>query len=509
MAAKSVSVLLIWLAACGGRTDMMAPPVDGSVPTAVDAKPEQSVPDADLGSADAARGGRWLAMGGSHLHGADAQQLLGVFLDDKIGTLEVLAEGRASDLTWSADGRFLAYATGTEVRVLKSVGKSLVPERTFTSAASYSTPAWSPTQPILAWAGTARGQPAVLFADLRRADEPVVIGGGATAAPLAWSRAGRYIALEVVTTDGSNRVPGFADTWSPSPVAQRLPNGGDSTYGFATSMSFDDSCVVYRGVNLDEHWVAPLANLSAAARVGDLVWQESGGLAEKDPDLGVRLWTWTGASWAIGPWIKAQYVSKAGYLAGICPTGFCVGRIGDQSLAPWYGQGFFVSYYNGFSPDGKQLLAEGTPPGWDPYSDPYSDPRSLYYADLRGEPGNITKIADYQFRTGGFSTNYGWSATSDAFFVTLEGGTHGVLAWPARSQAGIWLAAEDPHRCQDSFGPWAPGGRDLAMVWNDEDCATEETDLHIFRLDESGVTDRAVFTGLARKEDTLRLRWQP
>jgi hypothetical protein len=508
-------VLSLVATACGGRTSLSSTAADNGVVVgreagvAGDARGDHGAGgDAAVSADGSLRRGRWLVFGGTHRLGIADDQLFGVLLGDSIGPLQTLSDRVLVDVAWSADGRYLAYAQGSELRVLEHVGDALVPRRSLSPASSYSVPRWSPVASIVAWSAAVDGRDAVLFTDVRGDGAPAVIAAEGRMEIVEWSADGRYLAIELAGPNVAYGAPALADTSEQHPVVRALPHGGASNAGFVASMSLDGKYVEYRGAGVDERWVAPLVQPEAAIQVVEIVWQESGGFVELSGSQAARLASWTDASWSYGPWTQAPspvvQVSSAGYLVASCPEGFCVGRVGDDRLAPWYGGSLGIGT---FSPDGQQLIVQENlvlvpqVSSW--------LPARLHHIDLAGEWGRLTALADFEFQFGSLSTSYRWSPTSDAFVVAFEGGTAGVVAWRRGDPAGTSLAEANPHRFRASTGAWAPGGRDLVLAYRDDDGASQETEIHVFRIEQGQVAEQAVFAAMARAVDVFRWHWQP
>jgi hypothetical protein len=497
----------VFFGACGGRTGLatiMTEARDASFPDG-GSPVETSGAGDTVEAGPVARVGRWLVFGGTHTAGAENDQLFAALLGDGIGPLQVLAEDVRSAAEWSADGRFLAFTTKGELRVLEHVGNNLVLRQTF-PATDYAEPHWSPVAPVVAWTAPDGIRTAMVFADIGRGATPVTVKGEPPAKPIRWSADGVFLVSVAVGPLGSFNALALTGIWEEAPTARTLAHTEGVDTSFPPSMSLDGKYIEYRDSNGDL-WVAPLLQPDAAVSVAEVVWLTGGGFAEKDPQQGASQVKWTGEAWDFGPWTRAvpqaTYVSKAGRVAGSCPDGFCVGWLGDESLGTWYAGALGISE---FSPDGQQLIAqENVLPG-PQHEMPF--PAMLQHLDLRGPQGNMTKIADFQFNFGSFSTTRRWSPSSDAFVVMLEGGTAGVLAWRVGDSAGTWLAQPNPRRYRDSTGAWAVGGRDLAMAWSEDDGASDTTNIYVFRIDHNVVVDQTVFAGLARPY-LLGWYWQP
>ena len=489
------------------------PPVADATPSA-----DRASDAAVDGPPDASAGvGRWLAFAGSHMTDTESGQLFGILLGEGIGELKVLADNVGDAIGWSADGRFLAYAVDSEVRILESVGADLILRRTLVPASQYSVPRWSPVGAVLAWNGAVDGQAAMLLCDVGNGKEPVVVGVPRLAGEsVQWSPDGRYLILALPGTDAGLAVPALVDTWETPPVARPLIHSGDPlegvSAGLTASLSPDGFYIDYSSANPGGRWVVPFSDPSSPHQVADLVWLTSGGFVEtndpSDIDASVRRGQWIDGAWDLGPFIPVTSlfhgVSVAGYVVTDCDAGLCVGRVEDGQLAPWSERDLFIE---NFSPDGTSMLASEQVRS--PIGPPqFEDKWILYRADLDGEWGNLTKIAEYLSGLGSSATVERWSPTSDAFVVTLEGGSRGVLAWRTGDQALTLLAEPDPDRLPCSIGAWAPGGHDFVMSWGDE-FNLDDTNVYVFRIDEGRVSDRAAFPGFVRPTWMFQWRWQP
>ena len=514
---SALIVLVDATLACGGRTQLLAS--IGNAGNGGGTRNGQTNPDTGGDARDVSdttqppevplRSGRWLTFAGSRTKGSLTNQLFGLLLDDKIGELQVLAEDVGDRGEWSADGRFLAYSRDGEVRVLEHVGRELRLRRTLTPGSRYSTIAWSPVFPVLAWEAAVGGQEAVFFCDVGLEGQPVAVRAQEPTALLKWSADGRYLVVALNGHDPNDDVPALVDTTEALPAARALVHGGDwyesATSGFTADFSLDGRYVEYEGTRVGALWIAPLSQLDAAREVQEIVWQKPGGFVEMDKGTAARHGEWTGTEWNFGPWtpaVSARSVSVAGYVATSCDAGLCVGRVEDGQVLPWGAPSLFIT---SFSPSGRAFLGEEL---LVPRYGANSDQRILYVVDLEGNWGNLTEITQYNFMTGSYATSERWSPTSDSFVAVLEGGTAGVLAWRLGGSAGTFIAAPDPHRYLHSLGAWSPDGRDLVMAWGD-DRATEETILRVFRFAQAEVVDQSEIPGFVRPGEMFYWRWQP